>query len=51
MTTATFAAPGEYILRVEANDETGEGGGGFQCCWTSAHVRVTVRPAVATTGQ
>ena len=50
-TTATFAAPGEYILRVEANDETGEGGGGFQCCWTSAHVRVTVRPAVATTGQ
>ena len=50
-TTATFAAPGEYILRAEANDETGEGGGGFQCCWTSAHVLVTVRPAVRTTGQ
>jgi hypothetical protein len=50
-TTATFAAPGEYILRAEANDETGEGGGGFQCCWTSVHVLVTVRPAGQTTGQ
>jgi hypothetical protein len=50
-TTATFAAPGEYILRAEANDETGEGGGGFQCCWTSAHVRVSVHPAARTTGQ
>jgi hypothetical protein len=43
-TTATFTAPGEYILRVQANDSTGEGGGGFQCCWTSAHVKVTVTP-------
>jgi hypothetical protein len=41
-TTATFGAPGEYILRVQANDESGEGGGGFQCCWTNAHIRVTV---------
>ena len=41
-TTATFSEPGEYLLRVEALDETGEGGSGFQCCWTSAHVRVTV---------
>ena len=41
-TTATFSAPGEYLLRVEVLDETGEGGSGFQCCWTSAHVRVTV---------
>jgi hypothetical protein len=48
---ATFSAPGEYVLRVQANDETGEGGGGFQCCWTSAHVKVTVRPPVQTTGQ
>jgi len=39
----TFAAPGEYILRVEGNDSTGPGGGGFQCCWTSAHVGVTVK--------
>lgn len=44
-TTANFSEPGEYILRVQANDQTGDGGGGFQCCWTNAHVRVTVRPA------
>ena len=50
-TTATFGEPGEYILRAEANDETGEGGGGFQCCWTSVHVRVSVRPAAQTTGE
>ena len=49
-TTATFDQPGEYTLRAEANDETGEGGGGFQCCCTSALVRVTVRPAQTTTG-
>ena len=49
-TTATFDRPGQYTLRAEANDETGEGGGGFQCCWTSALVRVTVRPAQTTTG-
>src|SRR6185369_6717202 len=41
-TTATFATPGDYILRVQANDASGEGGGGFQCCWTNAHVAVTV---------
>jgi hypothetical protein len=45
---ATFSAPGEYILRLQANDSTGEGGGGFQCCWTNAHVKVTVRPAPTT---
>jgi hypothetical protein len=42
-TSATFSAPGEYVLRAQANDATGEGGGGFQCCWTSAHVKVTVK--------
>jgi hypothetical protein len=41
--TATFAAPGEYMLRVQANDESGEGGGGFQCCWTNTYVKVTVQ--------
>ena len=35
--------PGEYILRAQANDASGEGGGGFQCCWTNAHVKVTVK--------
>jgi hypothetical protein len=40
---ATFSAAGEYLLRVQANDESGEGGGGFQCCWTNTYVKVTVR--------
>jgi len=41
--TATFATPGDYLLRVQANDESGEGGFGFQCCWTNTYVKVTVR--------
>lgn len=44
-TTATFSAPGEYILRAQVNDRSGDGGGGFQCCWTNAHVKVTVTGA------
>ena len=32
----SFDKAGEYIVRVQANDESGEGGGGFQCCWTNA---------------
>jgi hypothetical protein len=43
VTNATFSAPGDYILRVEGNDSTGVGGGGFQCCWSNAHVSVTVK--------
>ena len=42
-TTATFSEPGDYILRVAGNDWSGEGGGGFQCCWTSAQVKVSVK--------
>ncbi|HLX43631.1 MAG TPA: hypothetical protein VKR43_09365 [Bryobacteraceae bacterium] len=41
-TTATFSEPGDYILSVVANDWTGEGGRGFQCCWTNAQVKVSV---------
>jgi hypothetical protein len=37
----TFDTPGDYIL-VQANDVSGEGGGGFQCCWTNAYVAVKV---------
>jgi hypothetical protein len=40
---ATFDTPGEYLLRVQANDESGEGGFGFQCCWTNTYVTATVR--------
>ena len=42
-TTATFSAPGEYMLRAQGNDNSGEGGGGFQCCWTNAYVKVTIK--------
>jgi len=41
-TTATFSEPGEYVLHVTANDWSGEGGRGFQCCWTNGEVKVTV---------
>jgi hypothetical protein len=42
-TTARFSAAGDYLLRVQANDESGEGGGGFQCCWTNTYVKVTIK--------
>ncbi len=43
--SATFSAPGTYVLRARvdnwsANDSTG----GDQCCWTNAFVPVTVTP-------
>lgn len=47
-TTATFSEPGEYVLRVVANDWSGDGGRGFQCCWTNAMMKVSVKPG--TTG-
>ena len=43
-TTATFSEPGDYILYVVANDWSGVGGHGYQCCWTNAQVKVTVKP-------
>lgn len=50
-TTATFTEPGEYVLEVTGNDSSGEGGGGFQCCWTNATVKVSVSPrAMQATG-
>jgi hypothetical protein len=42
--TATFSAPGEYVLHLALNDYSGEGGGGFQCCWTNGEVKVRVTP-------
>jgi hypothetical protein len=47
-TTATFSQPGEYVLRAQVNDRSGDGGGGFQCCWTNAHVKVTVTGTATT---
>jgi hypothetical protein len=43
-TTATFSEPGDYVLNVVANDWTGDGGRGFQCCWSNAKVKVSVKP-------
>jgi hypothetical protein len=43
-TTATFSAPGEYILRVRANDASGVAGAGHaQCCWSNGFLKVVVR--------
>ena len=42
-TTATFAAPGEYVIRAQVNDTSGDGGGGEQCCWTTALIKVNVK--------
>jgi hypothetical protein len=42
-TTATFSASGEYILEALSNDLSGEGGRGFQCCWSTVQVKVTVK--------
>jgi hypothetical protein len=42
--TATFAEPGDYVLHVTGNDYSGDGGGGFGCCWTTSLVKVAVKP-------
>lgn len=42
-TTATFSAPGTYILRVRANDSSVSSAGHAQCCWTNGFVVVQVR--------
>ena len=46
LTTATFSEPGRYRLMATGNDVSGAGGGGDQCCWTTAHVDVVVTEAV-----
>jgi hypothetical protein len=43
-TTATFSQPGDYILRVRANDSDVTAAGHAQCCWTNAYVKVRVTP-------
>ena len=42
-TTATFSEAGDYVLLVIANDWSGEGGRGFQCCWTTVALNVSVK--------
>ncbi len=42
-TTATFSEPGDYVLRLRANDISGVANAGHaQCCWTNGFVKVTV---------
>ena len=43
-TNVTFTEVGDYILHVTVNDYSGDGGGGFQCCWTTSLVKVSVTP-------
>ncbi len=43
-TTATFSKPGDYIIRVRANDSEIVAAGHSQCCWTNAFVKVRVTP-------
>ena len=43
-TMAVFSDPGDYVVRVRANDASGVSGAGHaQCCWTNGYVRVEVR--------
>jgi hypothetical protein len=42
-TSATFREPGEYLVRIRANDASGVTGAGHaQCCWTNGFLKVTV---------
>jgi hypothetical protein len=40
--TAKFSEPGDYVLHASINDYSGDGGGGFGCCWSTALLKVTV---------
>ena len=43
-TTAKFSEAGDYVIHVIGNDYSGDGGGGFGCCWTTALLKVSVKP-------
>jgi len=42
-TTVKFSEAGDYLLHVIANDYSGDGGGGFGCCWSTALLKVAVK--------
>lgn len=42
--TVTFSAPGDYVVHVTINDFSEKGGGATGCCWTTAMVKVNVKP-------
>ena len=41
-TNVKFSEAGDYVLHLIANDYSGDGGGGFGCCWSTALVKVSV---------
>ena len=43
-TNVKFSEPGDYVLHLTVNDYSGDGGGGFQCCWTTGLLKVSVKP-------
>jgi len=43
-TSVRFGEAGDYLLHLTANDYSGDGGGGFVCCWSTALVKVSVTP-------
>jgi hypothetical protein len=50
-TTVTFSQPGDYMLHVQLNDFSGQGGRGTGCCWTTAIIKVQVSGTTNTGGQ
>jgi hypothetical protein len=42
--TATFHAPGQYVLYVRANNAAVASAGHSQCCWTNGFIKVNVTP-------
>ena len=44
--TASFSAPGDYVVQVVIDDGSGESAGnfGYHCCWTNVEVKVHVTP-------
>ena len=43
-TTVKFSEAGDYVLHININDYSGNGGGGSGCCWTTAMMKVKVTP-------
>jgi hypothetical protein len=41
--TVTFTEAGDYVLHIQANDYSGQGGGGSGCCWTTTLMKVAVK--------
>jgi len=51
--TASFSAPGSYVLMAVVDDGSGESAGnfGYHCCWTNVQVTVNVTGSGATNGR